>query len=190
MLVLFEDEVLKDALKVVLYKPKKNQKAIGVREYFNNNVVNVLKWFLPELFEKNKNNENFYDIQIDPESATFLKKYFPSNIEEYKKMRDSGIPQDDISKAIYIDDVDTLQSIVSKHGIDINNAKIPSSIFDVFQFAPNQELSLLNYSVMNGSIKCFKYLLLNHAEMNDLTFVLSIYGGNTEIIRSVDQHEF
>lgn len=177
------EEVLNDAMKILTYTPKEGQ----LREYWNKDILNILKWFLPELFERNKNNIDFYNIQIDSDSSSFFKKFLPSNLDEYKNMRDSGMPLDDISRAIYIDDVDTLQSIISKHGIDINDAKVPSSIFDVFVYGP-QLYTLINYSVMNGSVKCFKYLLLNHAEMNDLTFILSIYGGNTEIIRSVNQN--
>lgn len=177
------DEALRNAMKVLM----NNKNEAKPKKYKNRDIVNVLLWFLPELFEKNKSNNDFFNLQIDMINATFFKKFFPSNVEEYKKIRDTGMPIDEISRSIFIDDVDTLQSIISKRGIDMNDFKIQPTPFDVFEFGCG--ISLINYSVMNGSLKCFKYLLLNHAQMDNLTFVLSIYGGNSEIIRAVDQND-
>ena len=36
-------------------------------------------------------------------------------------------------------------------------------------------------------LKCFKYLLLNHDEVGEMTFYFAVYGGNVEIIKIVDQ---
>lgn len=46
---------------------------------------------------------------------------------------------------------------------------------------------MINYSAEWGSLKCFKYLFLNDADIDDSTFSLAIFGGNTEIIRILDQ---
>ena len=50
-----------------------------------------------------------------------------------------------------------------------------------------RKLTILNYAAAYGSLKCFKYLLLNNNDINDETLELAIYGGNIEIIKIVYQ---
>lgn len=100
----------------------------------------------------------------------------------------------EIIAAVKEDDVDSLQTITSTPGFDID-----SMINDIFlptRVLENKSISLIRYSALFGSVKCFKYLLLNHAsiEQNSLLYSSSftaqtyaIAGGNTEIIRLVEQ---
>lgn len=84
------------------------------------------------------------------------------------------------------DDVDKLQSIISKIPKDLTNVKITD---DIFNDIINGNPSYINYSAGFGSIKCFKYLLLNQHEIDADTLKFAIFGGNIEIIKIVDQNE-
>lgn len=101
-------------------------------------------------------------------------------------MREFGRPDDELTLAILNDDVDKLQSILTNRKIEINQDRVPFNLYEMFIFKNNNS-SFINYAAECGSIKCFKYLLLNHAEIDFLTLGCAVYGGNTEIIRIVDQ---
>ncbi len=45
----------------------------------------------------------------------------------------------------------------------------------------------MNYSAACGSVKCFKYLILNHEQASQKTFNYAILSGNIEIIKIIDQ---
>ena len=75
-------------------------------------------------------------------------------------MRDSGQPEDTITKALRNDDVDTVQSIISKTYFDFQGTFIPFNIFE--SYLPNGQKNYMNYAAAYGSFKCFKYFLLNH----------------------------
>ena len=127
---------------------------------------NIIIWFLPELFEFNDQYEITYILQsISPKTSSFILDYWPDKIENYKKIRDTCELEDDLIKSIINDDVDTLQSIISKSNYNINSLQVPFNLFEPFK----DTTSLLNYSAEYGSIKCFKYLMLNHAKTNIYT---------------------
>ena len=146
----------------------------------------IYAWFLPELIE-----HKLIDLSILPLSSNIRKfasnyYYDKKNLSIYKRMRDSMEPENEIIKAIFNDDVDTLQEFVSKGNVNIDEFKVQSFDFlEIFQ-AENPK-KLIDYSVAYGSIKCFKYLLLNHATVDQQTLGYAIFGGNTEIIRTIDQ---
>ena len=138
-------------------------------------------WFYPELIEIKDNN----NMKMTKKVNQFIKTYLPDKIELYKQMRDSGEPDDEITKALRNDDVDTFQRILSKSNCNISKSFVPFNIFE--DFIDNGKTRYINYAAAYGSIKCFKYLLLNHDKIDSLTFSYSIYGGNVEIIKIVDQ---
>ena len=115
----------------------------------------------------------------------FAKNYLPDKIEMYEKMLDDMEPDDEMTKTIWKDDVDSLQRILSRDCKDMKTSVIPYNIFDDFE----EEINLLNYSAFYGSIKCFKFLLLNQCEIDDNTFYYAVCGGNNEIIKIVDQQK-
>lgn len=173
-------------------------------------VSNLYCWFLPELIEMDLLNnsilpngmhtiiteddpdntiDDFIDDQL-PEYPTnkikyFIQLYYPDKMELFKKMRDSGEPNDELTKSLRNDDVDTLQSIVTKRETNFSKSFVPFNLFE--QFVQNGGTSYINYAAAYGSIKCFKYLLLNHATIDDSTFKYALFGGNIEIIKIVDQ---
>ena len=110
-----------------------------------------------------------------------------ADLDEYIKMRDRGDNGDEIAKILRNDDIDSFQSIVSKNPKFLTNEKIKSNIFEPF-FC--QDMNYLNYAAAYGSIKCFKYMLLNECEIDEFTFEMAVYGGNNELIRIVDNEKF
>ncbi|KAK8894591.1 hypothetical protein M9Y10_023027 [Tritrichomonas musculus] len=179
---------------------------------FSSNALNA--FFLPELFEINpknieiieKNSKNkirqfvsnvngpkisLKDISTNEASSRgmyyfwpkFALKYLPDKIGLYEEMLDKMEPDDELTKSIWYDDVDSFQRIISRDGIDIKKCRILYNIFDDFE----EKMNLINYSALYGSIKCFKFIILNEGEIDESTFYFSICGGNNEIIKIVDQ---
>ena len=152
---------------------------------------NIIVWFWPEINELPKNTRDFFYERMrefnysHQQSHLNLGKLF-KDIERYKRMREFGRPDDELTLAILNDDVDKLQSILTNRKIEINQDRVPFNLYEMFIFKNNNS-SFINYAAECGSIKCFKYLLLNHAEIDLLTLGCAVYGGNTEIIRIVDQ---
>ena len=146
----------------------------------------VVLWFLPEIIEL-KELTKPDSIQGYGRSAdSFIHSYF-NKIDQYKKMRDSGEPDDELTLALRHDDVDKFQSIISSGHFDVKSGIVPYNIYE--EFVPNGKTNYLNYAAAYGSIKCFKYLILNHDTINKRTFKYAVYGGNFEIIKIVDQKQ-
>ena len=144
----------------------------------------ILLWFLPEIIES-KSLKNAEMLEGYGKCAdSFVKSYF-YKIDSYKKMRDSGEPDDELTLALRYDDVDKFQSIISNGQLHNQKGTVPYNMYE--EFVPNGLTRYLNYSAAYGSIKCFKYLLLNHEKIDKHTFKFAVYGGNFEIIKIVDQ---
>ena len=65
--------------------------------------------------------------------------------------------------------------------------RVKENIFEPFF---TEDMRYLNYAAAYGSIKCFKYLLLNEEKIDFRTFEMSIIGGNNELIRIVDNEKY
>ena len=103
-------------------------------------------------------------------------------------MCDSCEPDDELTKAIRRDDVDTVQQIISSSGENGTSKKfIPFNIFE--NYVPNGSTRYINYATAYWSLRCFKYFLLNHEKIDKTTFSLAVYGGNIEIIKIADLNE-
>lgn len=113
--------------------------------------------------------------------------YSPSQLEE---IYENGYLSNTIEGAIATDNIDNLVSLVSKNENFQSQAKIRFSLFDIKQYSifPSDEVYLISFAAFHGSIKCFKYLLLNGGlnkqDRNILEF--AIIGGNDEIIQNIE----
>ncbi|KAK8840572.1 hypothetical protein M9Y10_030782 [Tritrichomonas musculus] len=184
--IISKEEIVNKIILVDVFLKNSNEQP-EVSDTFNHqHHSNIVCWFFPELIKLKQIETSQLMNFLQPKTRTFISKFLPDKIEEFEKMRDSGEPNDLITKAILHDDVDLLQLVISKNNIDISNNKnrIPFNIFESFITDSNY----LNYSAAYGSIKCFKYLLLNHAELTSSSLGFAILGGNTEIIVTVDQN--
>ena len=140
---------------------------------------NAIVWFFPEV----SSIKGAESIINDAKMNEFLHKYFPDKIEDFRKMRESDQPDDEIVKAIINDDVDILQKIMNNH--PSLTTVIPYNLFD--SLSEEENVSFINYAALNGSIKCFKFLLLNHSVIDKSSLYYAVLGKNIEIIRIVDQ---
>ena len=144
-----------------------------------------ISWFLPELIELGSDFEYMKYIFKYRQFENTLLFYCENQdrIDEYKQMRDKGEYDDEMATALRNDDVDKFQSIVSKNEKTKLNQEIQQNMFDYFFCKSN--ITYLNYAAAYGSVKCFKYILLNDGQINNLTFKMAVSGGNNEIIRIV-----
>ncbi|KAK8837461.1 hypothetical protein M9Y10_036458 [Tritrichomonas musculus] len=149
-------------------------------------------FFIPEIIELNPKsinsirmqNPNFERFdQNDDNFYLFVNKFLPDKIDLYKQMLDNLEPDDELTKSLRYDDVDRLQLLINQNGIDITTAVVPYNIFDDF----DENINIINYAAFYGSLKCFKYLLLNDGLVDESTLYFAVYGGNVEIIKIVDQ---
>ncbi|OHT17287.1 hypothetical protein TRFO_41137 [Tritrichomonas foetus] len=119
-----------------------------------------------------------------------LKYIFMNEIDEQ-----TYVPhrQDNLKNIIRNDDINEFQNYLSSTNFDLNE-KLDPSIFEenwLVQFFP----TLICYAAYFGSVKIFKYLLLNHADTQirdsqDHTLShFAVAGGNIEIIRLVEQND-
>lgn len=87
-----------------------------------------------------------------------------------------------IFQAILDDDADSLQNIITKNKININD---PIHINYWIPSESNKNNSPIVYSILLGSIKCFKFLLLNTEDIDyPSLFKLAILGKNKEIYKT------
>ena len=95
-----------------------------------------------------------------------------------------------IERAIFNDDIDELQHIVASQSFNVSETLI--SIYGFFRLedcfpADEPILTLLDEAALFGSVKCFKYLLLNGVEISKDTCCYAIAGGNNEIVHLCEQ---
>ena len=173
-LEMIQKEEIADQLKTVFQTANKNK------------IKYSLNWFLAEIMENNSLDEDEMINICDKNQLAFLLSYLPDDIEKYKEMRDQGEPENELIRALRSDDVDELKNIIIANQIDIQKAIIPYNIFE--DFIENGKTNFIDYSAAYGSLKCFKYLFLNHEKVDPLTFEYSIFGSNNEIIKIVDQN--
>ena len=128
--------------------------------------------------------KQFFDFQT---IRSFFLSYLPDKIEQYEQLRDLDGPSDKLTKALRIDDVDTFQAMISNIEFDITKSYVPFNLFE--NLLSNGTINNINYAAAYGSLKCFKYLLLNHLTINKFTFEYAVYGGNVEIIKIIEQHQ-
>ncbi|KAK8837426.1 hypothetical protein M9Y10_036421 [Tritrichomonas musculus] len=96
-------------------------------------------------------------------------------------MRDSGEPDDVITKILRKDDVDGLQSDLLTN----ESQTVPFNIFE--SFINKGKTNFIDYDAAYGSVKCFKYLLDNKYDVSKNTLSYAVFGQSNEIIELTDQ---
>ena len=122
------------------------------------------------------------------------KRVFFQNIEElsnndwelHKQLLREGNNPSSIAKAIRNDNVEILQEIASQSNFDFNQIILPS-VYERVPFVNQKYVSLIDYAAFFGSIKCFKFLLLNGSDLTR-AIKFAIAGGNMEIIKLCEQN--
>ncbi|KAH0794458.1 cask-interacting protein (caskin) 1,2 [Histomonas meleagridis] len=147
--------------------------------YMNATAHNMIKiWFGPELKLK-------FDDRNDDETA---KEIYNKDINSYIKLINNGYNPNVYATAIRNDDIDELQSLCSATDFDFNMTIKPSP-FERTTFLNFEEITLLQIATFYGSIKCFRFLILNGCSTDNCPMFsgCNSNNNNSEIIRLLYQ---
>lgn len=132
----------------------------------------------------------FHDIikeqakKVYDELKSRYKNIFESfDFRDFNNRRKIGKNDSPIALAIRDDDATKCQAIISSQNIK-TDYHIPYSIFETVEGVSQKSNipSLLEYAAFFGSIKCFKYLVMNDFIVTPKLISFAIFGGNLEII--------
>lgn len=154
-------------------------------------------FFARELFERTPILYDIYRICVDTltdgmcfEQIIDMKDH---NWEGFSESVARGYGSDKVTHAIREDNPDLLQSLMQELDLAAHN-NVSENVFDRFYCLNfTRRTSLLEYAALCGSLKCFKYLLLNSEDEFDTykhLMLFAIYGGNTEIVRLVNERGY
>jgi hypothetical protein len=114
------------------------------------------------------------------------------NITPHKEHLDEHVfdfaEEETIGRALFEDDIDYLQHLLASQPEE--GKKLFGNVHTFFDFAlhfEKHEANRIEIAALFGSVKCFKYLMMNGDELNDDTCRFAIAGGNTEIIHLCEQ---
>ena len=161
--------------------------------FMRQKIFRVINWFYPEikahkieLIEKVKNNL-LYKEPIE------FKQF---NAEEILEIMNSGYCNDEIARIIRNDDIESFNSIVSKSGKNFDyNQTVKTTVFERCSLI-SHEPTIIQYASFFNSVKIFKYLLSNKADIKILNHGIfsldhfAIAGGSVEIIHILEQNNF
>ncbi|OHS96234.1 hypothetical protein TRFO_37616 [Tritrichomonas foetus] len=141
-------------------------------------------FFFPE-FKKN-DFDYFQTLQNHSEQEI---QFLESNIENFCKYRYDGHSDEEPMNYIRNDDIESfIQYISQNENYNLNSYVKPMIYESKFEFVYgwNISRSLLEYSMMYGSIKIFKFLWANKVSYSQNSLKYAIIGGNIEIISILD----
>ena len=116
-----------------------------------------------------------------------VKNILPSGKYTYKHIFDFS-EEGTIGRAIFEDNIELLQQLLADHPDEGKE-----EIFYIRNFFPFNEqftkykANRIEVAALFGSIKCFKYLMMNGDEINEDTCKFAVAGGNIEIIHLCEQ---
>lgn len=183
------------------------EKFMNVIRRYNEAPLIVYSWFAKEIeTESNQLFERIHKIIQKLKARNGLSESIENFIckldemkkndwEIYSKYRNDGYNENHIYQLIKQDNVDEFQSLFNKAIIINMNQMIPDSIFDRVLFLKDGARPI-HIAAYFGSIKIFKFLLLNGADLtlkdqasNNVTH-FAVAGGNSEIIHILEHNEW
>ncbi|OHT08740.1 hypothetical protein TRFO_04852 [Tritrichomonas foetus] len=180
--LLIEDEKLFKSLLKIFEKEKNNW---IFPEYL------AKKLFLLNLLKNNRDNSQ-KDSVNNEEIENKMNEV--SNNDFYNEFRKNGFEPNSIFDAIRRDDISALKEFGSNPLFNIEEIMESSPFvpYPILQYKPR----LIHIAAFFNSIKCFKYLLLNEADIESsdeagyTTIHFAVAGGSVEIIRILEQQQF
>ncbi|OHT06086.1 hypothetical protein TRFO_26006 [Tritrichomonas foetus] len=99
---------------------------------------------------------------------------------DFQSLIKDGLP---IYEMIMNDDINSVQGLISNLLLDIDKTLTINPKPDM-----QMTLSLINIAAFCGSVKCFKFLWMNHAEIERENIgICAVFGNNWEIVHICDQ---
>lgn len=180
----------------ILIKVEKEFLVIN-EENFNekSSIIYSLYLYIGKMFFENI-IDNFINFDSDKKSVYFqicemICTRFPEFETSFKKIKEKYdvsesdteiIQNSDILNFILKDDVDSLQKHISNPAYNIEK--------EIFYLPKENKCNAIEYTAFCGSLKCFKYLLLNCQLNLDSIAKYAVIGGNTEIIHICYQKKY
>lgn len=160
----------------------------------------LVVYILPEIAEHKpkllkKINElylsEFKDELCEDWASTF-ESYQANNWSLLKEIREYEYPRNSLYYAIKVDNVDMFQEISSDPQFQYDQT-VPTSFFQITTLSHRP--TLIQMAAVYGSIKCFKFLMLNgskpelYSKPPYTLMQCAILGGNMEIIHILEQQK-
>lgn len=131
-------------------------------------------------------NENLISSDGFNEILKARKSAFPESFDLSKILYDGKTYYNKISRMIDEDNVNELTTFFNDPNKNINSE---FKIISIARPFITKCVSLIEYSAMRGAIKCFKYLLINDAYIDENIMKYAIMGGNSDIIFLLEEKE-
>ncbi|OHS95321.1 hypothetical protein TRFO_38572 [Tritrichomonas foetus] len=154
----------------------------------NKELIKRTNGCLPLFYAHLLNPKKITDILHEDQTIDFdLTESSNNNWELHHKNCINGKNEHPIAVIIRRDDIDTLQQFLSQNNFP-KNATIPISIYERFSFINERNVKLIDFAAFFGSIKCFKFLMLNDFDFSiHQTFVYAVCGGMSEIVHLCEE---
>ena len=188
----FKEKIQQNLSNAEIYEIFKNDKRI-LLFLIEEKILTIDKTIYKQMCKKNcfKNNYLHYfypEIKefIEPELRNKFTNELPDDF--YEKRR-KGENDSYICELIRNDLIDDFIVFVNKNNLSLDLI-MNQSIYETNSILNDFELqhSYIEYAAFYGSIRIFKYLLINHVEMKESLWLYAIHGRNAEIIHLVDEN--
>lgn len=136
-------------------------------------------YFYPEL--KDRLDETSRE-QIEEE----LKKENSINLDDFEKVRQTGLNSFYICQLIREDSIDEFIKYINERNIS-ENSTINQSLFETNRFLLERKPTLIEYSAFYGSIRILKYLKLKGVELTQSLINYAIHSRNAEMIQFLEE---
>ena len=131
------------------------------------------------LFNDNIFRSELYIILKYGFAKSLTSKYIRITYKEF------GKEHKEIREAIIRDDIDELMKLLIDKNMSVHDSLNFDSIEYIKTYSSN--ISIIDYAALHGSVKCFKYAIMNDAKYYQDTQKFAIEGGNVEIIHILEQ---
>ena len=165
-----------------------------------------------EALEKAKTKNYFAYVAKKPINPRFINllgyhKIIPysyvENLKENKKLDEEGLlyeyPKESLEYYIRNDDIERFKTCVeSLPNFDFNQKidfsdtikdTIQSDVSSLHSFFQNTSHSLLNFAAYYGSLKTFKYFILNDCHFDEFVTLMAVHGSNFEILHILENDD-
>ena len=128
-----------------------------------------------------------YPEFFEPEIESFRSQKQETVPDDFDKKRENGENEDIICEMIRNDDIDHFIEYFTKKTLPFK-ISIPKSVFESNLYLCKNTPKLIEYAAFFGSIKIFKYLLLQNIQLTDDIGQYVIYGNNAEIFQIIEEN--